>query len=317
VLGAGCCANGRFGCVSGPARNVTFAALALVVAILVVQVAGLGGLDPTINVITLALILLIFVLGYAIATPAPVVEALTRITTFKVSGVFEIGLQAANRAERVQARLPSALDEVETSPRPRDGDPHQEYEAVREKLQARLRFIRKDLFELPATQNYEQIVGNIEERRLLDDDELHLVRDILGELEKEVGRLPESLQKEYLDANWRFAVRFGTLVFERLVRRKMTEAGWFIVNFDQARSHRPDFLAFKDGSWQLLATRLEPENRDGTRTRLARLNAPFGATAAVVSPDSRAVTADDNDTQLGACVIPLSEVLKPRVEAPA
>lgn len=295
-----------------PVRNVTIAALLAVLALLAAQVSGIGGLDPSIDVTTLALLLLALVLGFAIVAPGPVTGGLERITTFKLPGLVEIGLQAANRAERIQAQLPPAVDEVETLPRPRGGGPQQEYEAVRETLQERLRFSRVSLLDLPPTQDYEQIVQSIEERRLLEEDELHLVRDVLGNLEEEVGKLPPRLQEEYLDTSWRFAVRFGTLVFERLVRRRMTDAGWFIIDFDQARSHRPDFLAFRGGVWLLIAARLPLAEGDGTRQRLAALESPFEAKAVVVCPDSEPPVAATDGDPAGVAVIPLADALRYR-----
>lgn len=277
----------------------------LVLAVLVIQMFGLGPLDPAVNVITFALLLLLLTLLFSMVAPNAVKGVIERIETFKLTGVLEIGLQAASRAERVQANLPEAADEVEVSKRPR-GERSVEYEGVRVKLQDRLRFVQEALFGLPATEDYERIVSHVEERRLLEPDELHLVRDILNGLEKEVGKLPERLQEEYLDAGWRFSVRFATLTFERMVRRAMTEANWFILDFDQARSHRPDFLAYRDDVWLLIAARVQTNKLGGTRQRFSNLKPPFGAKPLVVTPDSREFEAEPADKYPGVGVLTLS-----------
>src|ERR1700709_1160583 len=132
--------------MSSRTKVVTIALLVVVVALLIAQVLGLGALDASIDVPTLALLLLVMILSFALAAPKRVGEALERITTFKLSGLLEGGLQAANRAERIQAQLPAALHDVETEPRPRGGGQQQEYEVVRERLQERVRFIQEGLF---------------------------------------------------------------------------------------------------------------------------------------------------------------------------
>jgi hypothetical protein len=275
-------------------RYVSAIALLAIIALLVVQVGVIGDVDSHVNTTTVVLTVLALVLGFAVAAPQSVKEVIDRMTSLKLPGGIEIGLQAATRAERIQAQMPRSTDDVKTTTRPRSGGPRSEYHAVQAKLQERLRFTRDAIFDLPRDRDYKQIVEHINGEKLLETDELHLVYDILGRLESDVEKLPPQLLEEYLDASWRFSVRFGTLVFERLVRKRLTETDWFLMDFQQARSHRPDFLAYRRGVFLFIASRVEPAKTLDVRKRLMSNSLPFGAAPVVVVPDSRPFEPDDS-----------------------
>jgi len=122
-----------------------------------------------------------------------------------------------------------------------------------------------------------------------------------------VEKMPEQARGDYLDAGWQFSVRLGTLVFERLARRRLTENGWSLLDFEQARSHRSDFLAYRNGKWRLLAVRVQPSKSKAVRKRLQRGGFPFDAIATLVVPDERPFTPDDDYASVP--VLTLEELL--------
>jgi hypothetical protein len=281
-------------------------ALGAVGTALVLQVTAgpAADLGENVNSTTLFLLLFAVLLLFVAVAPAASTELLRRITTLKLPGGLEVGLQAAARVERVEDRVPERIeqaDEVTTSPIPQDGGPRGEYEAVRTELEAKLRFVYQTVLDTgKEIRDYRKIIKRIEAERLLASDELKVVSDILrGEVEEELLSLPAEIRDEYLASSWRFAVRFGTLCFERLVRRKLAEEGWFLLDFGQAKSHRPDFLAhYQDDAnggerWRMIAARVEPRETRATRRRLLEQGKPFGAEPVLVVPNRRPFTPDD------------------------
>jgi hypothetical protein len=118
----------------------------------------------------------------------------------------------------------------------------------------------------------------------LEPDETQAVRDLLGDAKQAVDQLEADARQRYLDGAWRFASRFATLILERQVRKELAQAGWLLLDFDQTRSHRPDFFAVRDDVWLLIATRVEPKETEKTRKRLSGQSAPWGAERVVVYP---------------------------------
>jgi hypothetical protein len=294
--------------VEGPVRNVTIAALVAVLALLIAQVAGIGGLDGTINGVSIALLAPAALLAHVLVAPEYAKALLDRIEYLRVPGLGEAKLRAAEQIDKRTVAAPDDPDDVKTSPRPRDGGPQEQHAAVRDKLRERLRFIRDVILDLPGDSSYEQIVEALDRKDLLLDDELEFVRNLLADPEGRIEKIAAEPRREYLDSGWRFSVRLGTLVFERLVRRKLAEDGWLLFNFEQARSHRSDFLAFKGGGWRVLAARVEPGKTDAVWERLQRQTFPFDASPTVVLPDSRPLDPDDRHPRVS--VLTLEQLLE-------
>lgn len=290
-------------------RFVTVAALAVVLAVLVLQVAGVGDTNDNVNGFTVSLLLMVIVLGFAVAAPTAVKEVLDRVTTFKFGGV-ELGLQAAERLDLLQTPLAgdddalTPRDDVRPSEvRPRGGGAVREFVAVQEKLKDRLRYVRDVVLmldkELAEKLTEVQVVEKVDEQGLVGHLELRVLYDLLGRAEQGIERLPEGDRDRYLNRAWRFATRLGTLIFEREARKQLIDRGWFLLDFEQSRKHRPDFLAYKQtrsqskgegpttGSWLLIATRVEPGQATETIERLQGERPPFNARRVVVVPDRR------------------------------
>ncbi len=266
--------------------------------------------------VSLALVLIALLLFFVTFAPDSVESLLERMTSLKLPGGIELGLQAASRAEQVQQGvsssiedLPDEMDDVTVRQRPLEGNSHQQFEAVRDTLQARLRFVHTVVFGDPQRKegNYPDILKKIEEERLLRPSEMGLLRDLLGRAEDEVERLPHELLSEFLDASWKFAVRFATLTHERLVRKRLAETGWALMDFEQNRKHRRDFLAYREQTWLLVAARVEPGALEETRRRLEETPPPFEALPVVVLPDKRQLPPDDQFPRVD--VMTLGELL--------
>jgi hypothetical protein len=286
-------------------RAVAWVALTVVLVLLGIQVGGLVTADST----TLVLLLLALLLAYAAVAPKSVKEVIDRINVLKLPGGIEVQLQATVRAERVIARMPEAADSVKVEPRPRGGGPGAEYDAVRAKLEERVRKSGRYLG-LGEEAPTREVVKEIECENLLSEDELHLIRDLLGKIEDEIAKMPSRLREEFLDAGWKFAKRFRTLVFERLLRKEMVRKGWFLIDFSQAQHHRPDFLAFKGDTWLLIAARVVPESTLETRRRLHRTSPPFDATPVVVVPNTKKGIKERDDEFASVRILQLQEVLQ-------
>jgi hypothetical protein len=263
------------------------------------------------------MLLIALVLFFTTVSPRATRAFFERMTTLKLPGGVEIGLEAVNRAERVQGGLsesyedlPTPMDDVKVRQRPLEGGARQQYQAVRDTLEARLRFVHTVVFgfKMSKERNYPLILKHIDEEHLLKTDESALVRDLLGRAEDEVEKLPFELRNEFLHASWRFVVRFATLTHERLVRKRLTESGWALIDFEQHRKHRPDFLAYRDKVWLLVAARVEPGKAEDTRERLSRQPPPFEAIPVVVIPDKSSF--DPDDKYPGVDVVQLGPLLE-------
>lgn len=297
-------------------RQIAAAALALVLLLLVLQLSGLWDVDRRLDSTSIFLVLLAALLALALVSPKTVAEILSRIEGIKLPGGFEIALArieslsptpSASRI-KIDGFEISEQDAVSVSSRPKGDGAGAEYRAVQEKLQQRLRFIRDALLELDEGLGYEAIVSEIAQRGLLEPDETQTVLDLLRRDGDEIEELPPELLDRYLDSGWRFAVRLGTLIFERHARGLMIAAGWFLLDFEQARSHRPDFLAYHRKRWLLVATRVEPTKTRMVRRRLSRTEVPFDALPLLVVPDSRAWAPSD-DPEPGVAVMTISATL--------
>jgi hypothetical protein len=269
-------------------RLLALASLALVLALLAAKVFGGKSVAEEIDVTAAILAGLAILLAFVCAAPGEAKEFFDRLTNLKFGSV-EIGLQAAVRVERVELRVASFDDNVKAlTPRARGGSAAEEFEAVGDKLRERLDFVRDVIFELDSPAGTLQIVDAIRKRRLLEPDEEQVVSDLLGDAKGDMVRLDPGVRKRYLDSAWRFASRFATLILERQVRKEMVAKKWLLLDFDQARSHRPDFLAYRDSVWLLVATRVEPGQAEKTRRRLSDQTVPHDAHKVIVYPTRRA-----------------------------
>jgi hypothetical protein len=66
-----------------------------------------------------------------------------------------------------------------------------------------------------------------------------------------------------------------------------------LIDFEQDRKHRPDFLAYRENVWLLVAARVEPSKLEGTRQRLSQGPPPFKAKPVIVIPDEESFVPDD------------------------
>jgi hypothetical protein len=275
-------------------------AFLVAVGLLVAQLSGWPNLEGEVDAVTLGLLLLALVLLFATLAPTQTLSFFERITSLKLPGV-EVGLTAVSRAEQVQGRLsqsledisteglPKAVDDVKVQKRPSEGNTRQQFEVVQKTIKARLRFVHTVVFgkRKETERNYQLTLERLRTKGLLRGDEVALVQDLLGRAESEVEQLPIELRNEFLDAAWQFAVRFATLTHERLVRKKLVDQGWILLDFEQNRGHRPDFLAYRDDLWRLVAARVEPGKLKETRRRLSEAAPPFDAHSVIVIPDRR------------------------------
>ena len=302
--------------LTGP-RVATGIAFVVIALLIVAQLSGWQDLDETLDALTVVLLLGALVLLFATVSPRSTREFFERMTTLKLPGGVEIGLQAVGRAERVQGGLSESFDDlpdeddVQVKQRPLEGGTRRQFEAVRHILEERLKFVHTVVFGRPQTEegNYPATLRMIEEKNLLKPEELALVRDLLGRAEDEIALLPFELRTDFLDASWRFVLRFATLTHERLVRKSLVKTGWVLFDFEQDRSHRPEFLAYRANDWHLVAARVEPGKLKATRRRLAEAQPPFGATPVVVIPDKRSFDSERKGPEVD--VLRLAQLLGP------
>jgi hypothetical protein len=281
----------------------------LVLALLGLKLAGVGGFEDNLDATALVMLGLAIVLGFIALSPGEAKEILGRLTTLRVAGV-EIGLQAAERLERVELRTADLFDDdVEAvKPRPIGGSATEEFDVVSEKLRERLEIVRDEILGLKHSRTTLETVHMIKKRRLLKPDEEQVVSDLLGDSKENVVRLTGDVRKRYLDGAWRFASRFATLILERRVRKAMVGKKWLLLDFDQARSHRPDFLAFRDGVWLLVATRRKPGNTEKVRKRLSEQTVPHEAHKVVVYPNKHAAEALTVEDYPDVELVPFSKI---------
>ncbi len=270
---------------------------------------------------TLGLFVLAAALGFAALAPGRTIKGLRRVTRFKVGGI-ELGLAEIKRAERV--RPPQEDDGVRAEARPRSKG----YEACVERLRSRLNWMR-ELLDLEARENdYEGIAEELRIRCLLTRDEETFVVD-LQRYDPVSDDWSTAVEEEFLDDTWAFATRFRALVWDRRVRQKLEEAKWFIADYEQKRGHRPDFLAYRDGCWALIAARIgsldseKPDDMDKPARRLWRqADGPAITTRAVIVPDLKQVELTDKlpqEVKDGVRLITLKQFLAgaPEPEAAA
>jgi hypothetical protein len=260
-----------------------------VLAVLVLKLTGFEDFEHAVDAPAVVLLIVAVVLGFVAFAPEEARGLLRRLTNLKF-GSFELGLQATARVERVELRVPELLDDdvKALTRRPEGGSVGEEFDAVREKLKERLDFIRDVILkgDLESSAKPVEIVGKINERKLLESDESQVVRDLLGDAREEVEGLAADVRKRYLDGAWRFASRFATLILERQVRKRMATKKWLLLDVHQTRGHRPDFIAMREEVW-LIATRVEPNDTKKTRRRLSEQPLPYPARRVVVYPDGR------------------------------
>lgn len=240
-------------------------ALALVLAVGVIQ---LSEGDP--NTTTLILLALAIALLFGLLAPKQTTNFLQRMKILKVAGVFEVGLEEVVRAEVV--RPPG--EEGDGIIAAREG---QGYTEIVARLEKRMQLVRRftDLQDrVEDRTSYREIVHCLAADHLLDEEEAQFVRDLLAEREWGLAQLPAEAQEEFLDAAWSYATRFHFVLWDRWVRKELTERGWVIADFRQSQGHRRDFLACWRGEWALMTARVggrtTPARYPTSRRRLVR-----------------------------------------------
>jgi hypothetical protein len=292
-------------------RIAASAALLVTAGLVAAQLFGWLHAGDNLNGTTLGLLLIVLASLIVATAPAATRAFLERLTTVKLPGGLEIGLQAVNRAERVQGGLSEsfedplrASDDVTVKQRrPLEGDARQQFQAVQRVLQARLRFVHTVVLGLPRSteSDYPQVLREIDDEHLLNTDESALVRDLLGRAENQVEKLEYDVRNGFLDAAWQFAVRFASLSHERLVRQRLAKRGCVLMDLEQDRAHRPDFLAYRNEAWLMVAARVLPGNLDGTRKRLNQTPPPFDAVPVIAIPDKKSFTPDGKYSRVKVC----------------
>lgn len=242
------------------AAVVSFVAVAVVIFVQLLNQEGKA--DTT----TLGLLLIGGILLFGIVAPAAAVKAADRITKLKV-GALELGLKEIKRAERVRP-VPSEDNSVKTI-RPREVG----YLKIVDTLKGRLRFVSQILeFEAEVKfkgkpekgdrvdeddeYDYRAIAAWLRKHEMLDQAEEAFVLDLLDGTGADLSEWDAATRKDFLDAAYAFSSRFGPKIWDRWVRRKLGESGWFLAGFDQTEGHRPDFLAHRAGKWALMTARV-------------------------------------------------------------
>lgn len=239
--------------------------LAAVVALIVVQLDQ-SSPDST----TLALVGVGIPLLFGLLAPGETGELLRRMTSFKVAGVVEVGMDTVVRAEL--AKPPG--DEGDGIVALRNG---QDYKAIVGELQKRIQFVHAitDLKEeIEREDAHELIVHTLAAERLLDTEKTRFALDLLSGRDWGLPEVPRRAREEFLDAAWSFATRFHFGIWDRYVRSELTKRGWVIADFPQEPGHRKDFLACWDGRWALMTARVgghsKPWRYPTSRQRLAK-----------------------------------------------
>jgi hypothetical protein len=250
---------------NGPkARSALAAGLALgVVAILLVVQLVQGPPDSTTLILAAFAALLLFVW----LAPGETSRFFRRMSNLKVAGVLEIGMQTVARAEELKP--PPIGDE----PPPLDREGKGLTEIVAE-LKRRLRFVHAivHMHTDPCPQRSEwQVALWLSVEGLLSENESRFVLDLLSDRELGVEALPDREREDLLDAAWTFAARFGFMVWDRYVRAELQKAGWVVADFPQPRDRQADFLAYRDGKWAVIATKVGEPGGYRYRTTRRRL----------------------------------------------
>lgn len=265
-------------------ERVALTGLAITLVVIGLDIAGLH-----VDLSTVALLLLAALFLAAFSAPDEVVDALRRVTTFKVGSV-EVALGERDRAERVVERFPKKEDEVATRKRTVSGDRVSEVLEVRQEMEKKLRYVRDHLLEFGADQQaYGDVITRLRSEELINEDELNVIFYVFGD---DVASWPKESRRRFLDAAWELAVRFATHTFERYVRKKVAESGLAVVDFEQSRKHRRDFF-IDNGKRFLVAARVaDPwDSMQPVRERLER--APFqNVERVIIVPDKTKIRKD-------------------------
>jgi hypothetical protein len=211
----------------------------------------------------------------AIAFPKSFISLGRRISHVNAFGIT-LELQV-EEAKKVIAQFENKEDEVEVKPPSWPAGNRRAMAMVADKLRKRLRFASEAVLGARKGVPEELIVANLGNECLLPLDEVTLCRDLLGDFYKRLDELDSEERKGFLDSSWEFAARFGTRVFDRQVRRDLTENGWKIGSFDQGKRHRPDFVAVRAGVSALIAARVASPRRtllEKTGPRLSKKEDP-------------------------------------------
>jgi hypothetical protein len=269
-------------------RAFAVAGLVVVASLLVLQgvyIVDKGKLHPDATSLTL----LVIAAAFIAATIAPE-AALATLRKFESVEAFGVKVALSiERAERAIVDLPDESDDgVRTSERPNTGDVEGDLEAVAEVMRKRLRFVRDALLHDPSNLGESVMVVRLAELGLLNEDEVDLITFVLKDGRKELPEWKAEERERLLDYAWQLGTRLATTVFDRYVRARLRDNGWFICDYDQPRGHRPDFLGANASTWAVLAARVGAPARtvDATRKRLASTQIPAGVMGrAVVIPD--------------------------------
>lgn len=265
------------------------AALAVLALLLIVVTIQLIAKDGVADLTTLALSVLASILVFALLAPRQTGRAITRITSFKVAGV-ELGLQTVTSAERVEP--PGVEGDGFVVNREDRG-----YGEIVEEIRRKLRFVWNITGlrnEVADNRAYHEIAWRLRAEGLLDDAELNVIMDLISERDYALSGLPSEAQDDFLDAAWAFATRFGSMVWDRYVRRELKRTGWLVLDFAQAPGHRPDFLAHWNGKWVLVAPRVGGSKKvshfPSTRKRLVRyvFSLPIAGRCIAIPPQRKA-----------------------------
>jgi hypothetical protein len=288
-------------------------ALAVVIAITAVQLVNKNGeADGT----TLGLLVLLLLLLFTVLAPAQTSRVLRRITNLKFAGV-ELAISEVKRAER--AKPPPHEDDGVPVDWSSTGDPADDYRLLHERMTERLRFCwvilnlrQQDWLK---QDDYAQIVYDLRNKDLLTGDEENFVFDVLEQDWSDFSEWTSRTRDAVLGAAWTFATRFGPLIWARYVRNELAKLDdlrrWFIADYDQKPGHRPDFLAYRDGRWAVMAARVagaegQPEDLHKTQKRLASFTPePLISGRRIVIPDEREWSYDAGEVK----VIRLSALL--------
>jgi hypothetical protein len=242
-----------------------------------------GGADST----TLVLLALAMILIVASLAPRPTSDALRRVTSFKLGGL-ELGLGEIKLAEHLKSP-PKEHDRVGVGGRP-DGT---DYSEIVGRLELCVDRTKKMLDLGPDLHGPREVVAELRSLKLLDQYEETFVLELLRGNPISAS-WPSGAREGFLDAAWSFAVRFRAMIWDRHVRRRLAEAGWFVAKYDQATGHRPDFLIYRESRWALVAARpgsVPPNDPDPFEKAVPRLSTwepiPIQARCIVMPDKSR------------------------------
>jgi len=224
---------------------------------------------------TLVLIVIAALMLFLLVAPGSMRDLFQRMANLKVAGVLEVGLQTVARAEILQ---PPAIGD-EQDPPERNGERLRD---IVKKVESKLRFLHViiHMHQDPRPIRSERQIGRwLEMEDLLTADEAQFALDLISKRELGIQALAEQEREELLDAAWAFAVRFSFTVWDRYVRRQLQNDGWVVADFPQSRDHQPDFLAYRDGRWAVMATKVGEKGGYSyvtTRNRLENMRQKVG-----------------------------------------